>query len=301
MLVYILFIQPVGLCDLNYTIMTIHNILVPTDFSECSKNALKGAAIIARKFNAKIYLLHAYTMPVMATDAGVHVLAGDVNDFEGDIKRHFKELHEDIRLLDDVETEDLLVCDFTKDAITESAEKYNIDLVVMGTVGAGGLEEILIGSNTYGIISENKFPLLAVPVDADLSQIQKIVFAGDYLKIPSESTVLGPLKAMSGKFGAEIHIVHIGEALVLDTEKSEQARKLDLEFKNLPHHYHFEVSDNVEAGINRYVDENGIDIVTVTHRHRRFIEKVFKTSWTKKMALHCYVPLLVLPEIHSDE
>jgi nucleotide-binding universal stress UspA family protein len=281
---------------LNATVMNIKNILVPTDFSECSKNALKGAAIIANKFKAKLWILHAYTMPVMSTDAGVHVLAGDVNDFEGELRRNFREMHEELGIQDEIDTEDLLVCDFTKDAIKDASDKYNVDLIVMGTTGAGGLEEIMIGSNTYGIISENKFPLLAIPGDADLTRIKKMVFAGDYLKIPAESTVLAPLKALSSAFGAEIHIVHIGERLVLDEEKAEQARKLDLEFKNLPHHYHYEINKDVEEGINLYVDENGIDLVTVIHRHHRFVDRLFKGSFTKKMALHCYVPLLVLPE-----
>jgi len=277
--------------------MNIKNILVPTDFSECSKNAVQTAVTIAKKFNAKIWLMHAYTMPVMASDTGIHVLAGDRYDFEGDSRDSFKDLKEDLTGLQDVDHEELLICDFTKDAVLNSAKNNNVNLIVMGTVGAGGIEEMLIGSNTYAIISENKYPLLAVPADASMRSIKKIVFAGDYLKIPSGSVVLNPLKYIARQFGAEIHILHVGNRLDLPAERSEEARKLDREFKNIPHHYHLQVSDDVEEGINAYVDDNSIDLVTVVHRHHNFIDRIFKGSWTRKMALHCNTPLLVLPEI----
>ena len=46
----------------------MNKILVPTDFSEHAENALKVAAILAKKHNAEIYLLHMMEIPMQQID-----------------------------------------------------------------------------------------------------------------------------------------------------------------------------------------------------------------------------------------
>ena len=46
----------------------MNNILVPTDFSTESENALKVAAQLAKKHNSEIYLLHMLELPLDLVD-----------------------------------------------------------------------------------------------------------------------------------------------------------------------------------------------------------------------------------------
>ena len=49
----------------------IKNILVPTDFSKCSVDAVKVTVQLAKRLNAIIHLLHVVETPVVAYDAGM--------------------------------------------------------------------------------------------------------------------------------------------------------------------------------------------------------------------------------------
>jgi nucleotide-binding universal stress UspA family protein len=99
---------------------------------------------------------------------------------------------------------------------------------------------------------------------------------------------------MAMRFGAEIHVLHIGEEFNLSTDESHQAKYIERSLKKVSHSYHLMVKKDVEQGINEYVDEHNIDMVAVLPRAHKLVERLFKGSWTKKLALHCYVPLLVL-------
>src|SRR5690606_25388032 len=130
------------------------NILVPTDFSEQANYALELAHQIALKTSAKVKLLHVLELPVASSfDASGEMPQTDETSqvFTIQLMEKNKEdlnkiLHdkkyENIQLEGDVAIGNPYV------HISKVIAGQEVDLVVMGTQGASGLEEILVGSNT---------------------------------------------------------------------------------------------------------------------------------------------------------
>ena len=272
-------------------------ILVPTDFSLCSKNALTFAVKIAKKMNAKLILMHAFQVPVSSMDAGSEAYFSEsVTNIKDNIKREFDIFKETPPELKEVEHDILIKHDLTKNAILSACESHECKLIVMGTHGAKGLDEILIGSNTYSVMKESKTPVLAIPESARISDMKRIAFAGDYKSI-EDKNVLQTLIQLTKAFNAEIDIVHIDhdEDHGLSDQEINEAKKFEQYFKHVRHTYHFIHTGDVEAGLENYAQNNNIDLIALIPRKHKFLDNLSQNKRiSKKLAFHSKVPLLAL-------
>lgn len=271
-------------------------ILVPTDFSLCSKNALTFAVKIAKKMNAKIILLHAFQVPVSSMDAGSEAYFSEsITNLKDNIKREFDIFKETPPELKEIDHDILIKHDLTKSAILGACESLRCKLIVMGTHGARGLDEILIGSNTYSVMKEAPIPVLAIPESALISDVKRIAFAGDYKSI-EDKNVLQTLIQLAQSFNAEINVVHIdsNEEAGLSDEEINEAKKFEQYFKRVRHSYHFVHTDNVEEGLENYALNNNIDLIALIPRKHKFLDNLSQKRVSKKMAFHSKVPLLAL-------
>ncbi|MCG8319614.1 MAG: universal stress protein [Cytophagales bacterium] len=276
----------------------MHNtkILVPTDFSLCSKNALTFAIKMAKKMDAKLILMHAFQVPVSSMDAGAEAYFSEsITNIKDNIKKEFDIFKETPEELKEVEHDILIKHDLTKNAILSACESTGCKLIVMGTHGARGLDEILIGSNTYSVMKESVIPVLAIPESARMSDIKRIAFAGDYKSI-EDKNVLQTLIQLTKAFNAEINIVHIDpdeEAGLSDSEINE-AKKFEQYFKHVRHTYHFIHTQNIEAGLEDYAQNNDIDLIALIPRKHKFLDNLSQKRISKKLAFHSKVPILAL-------
>ena len=69
---------------------------------------------------------------------------------------------------------------FAEEEVTEEEKKIKCDLVIMGTYGAKGPFEIMIGTNAAGVIDKSICPVIVVPEKATAGRLNKIVFATNY-------------------------------------------------------------------------------------------------------------------------
>lgn len=168
-----------------------------------------------------------------------------------------------------------------------------MDMIVMGTKGASGITEILIGSNTADVIEKCPCPVLAVSSDAVYKQPAKIVFATNYAD--NDFQTIYVLAEMFKQFNPEIIILHVE---VTGDHKAEN-RMLDW-FKgqvqtNIPYdNFNFQLTkgDNVVNAVHEYVASNNIDLISVSTRKRNFFDKLTSRSDTKKLAYRIDTPLL---------
>ncbi len=278
--------------------MTQKKILVPIDFSDCSIKALEVAVQLAKKTNAKLIIMNACQKPVAYADASVIAYSRDlIREAEGKAKRAFENIEKTLPSLQDIEHTFSVKHAFPLDAINSLALLESVDLIVMGTTGAGRLKGILMGSNTYKVAKNVKCPVLAIPESAEPEKFFKnIVLAGDYRNTASKDTfeILIDLARISS---AEIHVLHISETAEILPGETEEAQKLDRYFKNLRHSFHFKIDKHVDEGINEYIEENNIDLLTLVAKKHNLFDRIFKGSTTKKMAYHSKTPLLIL---HSN-
>src|SRR5262245_55859864 len=142
----------------------IRRILVPTDFSSHSQNALRYAAALAEKFGSRICLLHvvqdlAVFIPDMITVAPPILPAPE--QMTSAVQDAFERLVKENRLEHlTVEREVREGNPFAE--IVRFAREQNVDLIVMGTHGHTGLAHMLLGSVTEKVVRKASCPVLTV-------------------------------------------------------------------------------------------------------------------------------------------
>jgi nucleotide-binding universal stress UspA family protein len=142
----------------------LHRILAPTDFSKHSQNALVYAAAFAEKFGAELYLLH------VVQDLGVFipeavgmtpVVAPPTEQFAAAAKVSLE------RALEETPLKNLTVHAEVREGspfyeIVRFAKEKDIDLIIMGTHGRGGLAHLLLGSVAEKVVRKAPCPVLTV-------------------------------------------------------------------------------------------------------------------------------------------
>jgi nucleotide-binding universal stress UspA family protein len=273
-------------------------ILVPTDFSEASKNAINYGVEMAKATGTKIILFHAYHVPPTTIDAAL-VIPSPAELEEGNMKR-LQQLRSD--LLSKPENTVLTiecVCEygFAVDEIIRYAEKSRADLVLMGMQGAGWLSEKVLGSITTAVIRQCPSPVLSVGREQRFRKPEKIVLAYDYEPIQPE--VLNPLLAFIDLFQSRLFVLNVSASRnqtndhIRDTFKNVQ---LDSILEDTEHTFHYRTNEDLIDAIDHFVQRHQAQMVVVIPRKHSFLQNLFREPATKKAAFHISVPLLALHE-----
>src|SRR4051812_10558869 len=169
--------------------------IVPSDFSDTSKNAARFAAQVAEKVaDSQIILYHVFDKIEAGTDGSVLF-----NDHEGrrkimelgleSVKIDMLNISPDIKVSVLAEEETSLITGLERLARQEKA-----DLIIMGITGATRLAQIFIGSNTLSMVNRNICPVMIVPPDASFTGIKNVVFTSDFKDIDKTT----PAKSLYG-------------------------------------------------------------------------------------------------------
>ena len=274
--------------------MKIKNILVPVDFSPCSNNALKYAMEFHKKINAKLMLLHGFRVPIPAAEISFDVHPGMIDDYEKEVVEKFKQLESEIPGLEAENYDYKIEMAFAIDAILKTIEEHDIELVIMGTKGAGNVATAILGSNTYEVIKRAPCPVIAVPEDYTLSGIDRMAIATDYHKV-EDYEGLDCFGAIAKEFHAEVHILNINKnPSAMEVKEAEEAVDLHNFFKkeDIEHHFDFSQEEDIATGISNFVEEKKIDLLGMIPQKHHWFDNLFHRSITRKIALHLKVPLL---------
>lgn len=139
--------------------MKISNILVPTDFSPCSEQALDYAIDVADKLGAKVHLLSVIGIPSYGVpELGVGLTATMIDNMTTDTQRALDQLKRDRKSV----SQTLVRAGDARDVILQTAEELPADLIVMGTHGRRGISRALLGSVAEMIVRTSPVPVLTV-------------------------------------------------------------------------------------------------------------------------------------------
>ncbi|NVK28489.1 MAG: universal stress protein [Flavobacteriia bacterium] len=264
-------------------------IIFPTDFSESADKALEFAIDIAKKGGMEILLVNAYDLPyaqnVMSTslidimrensESGLKQLASKL-EAQGVNVKHKSMMGNPIRV------------------VKEITRKDPDSIVVMGTKGASGIEEVLIGSNAASVLQSTNVPVLAIPADAEFEMIEKIVYCTDF-RSNKNDRALRRLASLAKVFDAEVMILHIQQEGQADLA-SGQRHKFDHHLSEVKHSFHILKETNVEEAILNFTKEKNADMLALLTRKYGIIRGLFHSSLTNKVAFHSKVPILALHE-----
>jgi nucleotide-binding universal stress UspA family protein len=274
------------------------NILFPTDFSENSNDALTFALNLAKDFRAKLHILNAYKMPYSSSSPMTRTLLETLE------KSSLKDLESTLNQIktspayQDLEIKTKAMAGSVANSVDVYANKVGIDLIVMGTKGASGLKEVLIGSNAEEVVTHSDKSDLVVPENTKVSNIKKIAFAIDFQGV-SDSSIYNSYINFAKKYNAETCFVNISkdDKPLNETIKGEQQTALEQLFDGINCSFHFEKDEDVVNGINNFVKRNECDMLAVLSRKHGFIEKIFHKSISNKLTCHAELPMFVVKEI----
>ena len=276
-------------------------ILVPTDFSDNALKAVDYAVAIAEKAASEIILLNAF-MAVDTTFSGRKAFFDEYNNsIATDRRDQLKNLQQVIEKKSTIKITSKFYTGGIRDSILKCAVDEKADLIVMGTQGASGIERMLWGSTTAGIIGDTTIPVLAIPNKAAWKGLKNILFATRQFEV--DDKILIPILKLAQLEAALVHV-----AVFTDTDDKdlshylEHGRLLNAYQQTLPARFkdvkfkteHLEGKEFDET-IERYIKEYDINMLVMTTYKRSFWESVFNRSTTKKMAYHINIPLLAIP------
>ncbi len=279
----------------------MNQILIPTDFSENSWNAIKYGLELFKKSKCTFHLLNVNPIPPYS-GAGTAIRAATEN-FEDyvleDSKKELQKLQKRIEKLP-LNTKHTFVThaihDYFVDAIKREAEQKKIDLIIMGTKGASGLKKATIGSNTGDVITKVKQPLLAVPEDAVFSSPKEIAFPTDY-HISYDVKVLDKLIEMAKMTDATICILHISKkGEELSSEQLEKKEFLHDYLIDVKHSFHSLTGTKLETAVQCFTESRDVDMIAMVAKNLNFFQRILFRPAVEEISYHTEVPFLVLHE-----
>ena len=272
-------------------------ILVPTDFSEQADAALSLAAEMAAANNAELLVLHVVEIPGQqyfnTTGEMDHVDPMEAVWVKKMIEKGESQL-------DDLYNDDRLKGINLKTNIRAGNAYYNIsdiitefepDLIVMGTSGATGAEEILIGSNTEKVVRNSKVPVLSLKEKMKLSDLEHVLFASEMKDNGIE--LVKRLKNIVEHSKAKIHLLRVNTPKNFEGSSATSKRmKAYVEKNGLEAEQHIYNSATEEEGIMEFASDNDIDLIAMGTHGRKGLMHLLSGSIAEDVVNHSKIPVL---------
>lgn len=268
----------------------MQNILIPTDFSPIAENAIDYAIDLAKEFKSQIFLFHFYTF--------------DRYNYDYEYPKHnqpyVKRLEKKIKSTKLKFTEKLKEYGLSMHTIVEQGnvsalikskvEKFNIDLIVMGTKGATGINKVVFGSVAASVMENASLPVLVVPPGHSLSRIEHIVLGID--SQPFQRMTVELLEQVAIKYGSRVTMLYVNPGSSNKQIRREELNLNDIEFslQEIP------ITSSIGESITLFAENENCDLLCLIRRSRGFFQSLFQKSVTKSQVLKSNFPLLILPE-----
>ena len=266
-------------------------ILIPTDFSAVAANAMAYAIEIAGVFKSEILLYHVYSFNKANYD--IHFTNEEqpfTKELEGLMKKTERSLEATLKekglsLRTFVEEDSMFALFDTK------VKKRKIDMIVMGSKGASGINKIVFGSTAATALDRASVPVLVVPPEHKFHQIQNIVLAIDQIDIEPE--VFSPLQKFASKFGAKITLLNVVVNSEKNTDKLSRVLIDGVEtiFRKVP------LFNSVNETIEQFILKEDVDILCMIRKKKGIFKNLLQKSSIRTQVFSNRVPLLILPEI----
>ena len=140
-------------------VFQLKKILVPVDFSACSRKALQYAVPFARQFGSQLVLLHVVE-PFVAVPTPEMLPEDNIQVSTAEAEQKLTELGE--TLGHDVLLTTLVRKGSPHVEIMDTAKELEIDLVILSTHGRTGLDHVLLGSTAEKVVRRLGCPVLVV-------------------------------------------------------------------------------------------------------------------------------------------
>lgn len=289
-----------------------NKILIPVDFSNYSLKACEFGFNLAKIENAEVIMLHVYFTPIYASSLPY----GDVFNYQSQIsdeesvKTIIQKVHSDLNTLSekikekvasgefpDVKYSCILREGIPEEEIIRYAKDQRPKVIIMGTRGKNQKDIDLIGSVTAEVIDRSRTAVLAIPENTpfkEFTEVKKIAFITNF-----DQRDLVAFEAFFNawkSFHFSVSFIHLTDSKDTWDEIKLAGIKdyFQKQYPGLEIHYDVVMNDNLLKGIDQYINDNQINIITLTSYKRNIFARLFNPSIARKMIFHSDTPLLVI-------
>jgi nucleotide-binding universal stress UspA family protein len=272
-------------------------ILVPVDFSEHSEYALEVAASLARTFDAEIVVLHMMGLSESIVNENESEEFAEVQYYMKLAKKRF-ELFLNRPWLKGVRMQQMIQNYKIFSEINNIVKEQDIDLIIMGSHGVGGISEIFVGSNTEKVVRSSEVPVLVIKKRTENFRIKKVAFGFDFE--PKSLSAFKNLKKLCAVLNAELCLLYVNLPGIRFMSTAQMQAKTT-EFLNLAFQgqddqlkeviYYCDYS--IEKGIYNFAKETHADVIAVTTHGRSGLAHFFKGSIGEDIANHVDLPVMI--------
>lgn len=278
-------------------------ILIPTDFSQNSKNAIRYALDLFKETPCHYFLLY-------VNAEGSEVIEKPVYDFGTNIGVKLEQITISEKLL---ELEEFVKSisynnkhhqfttiredDFFLTSIRRHLKEKDIDLIVMGTQGASQLKEFFTGTRSGDVITKVESDVLVIPNKAKFKNFKQVVFSVDF-ELHYSDDVLQKIAKLISSEKAVLNLLFVTKSQIPIFEEVvlEQKQLLQRLSKILPNpiNCHRVISKKVEEGVNRFAESLKADLIIMISKDYGLIKKLFLDTTVEEVSFDTKIPLLSL-------
>jgi nucleotide-binding universal stress UspA family protein len=277
----------------------MRHILLPTDFSDNSWNAIKYAIQLFKDEACVFFILNTYTPIIYNVEYVLGYPAqfglGDAirNTSQKNLKQLVTKITEEFPDNPKHKFETLARFNTLISGVKEFMDDQVIDIIVMGTKGATGAKEVLFGSNTVHVFKEITCPVLAIPSGFEYENPHEILFPTD-LEVSFKDSQLHLLKEIALFHNSRVNAMHVSSGYELTAEQSKNKLELEAQCRNVSFLFHELKSMNVSDGINKFQIKAKINLLAMINNKYSFFENIFFQSKLNQIGLHLNIPFLVI-------
>ena len=274
------------------------SILLPTDFSKNSVNAINYAMALFKDVPCNFFLLNVQKassfisddMMVMASSATIYQTIIDVSkksiaNLISKLETKYKnEKHTFHSVVD---------YDNFIDSINQVTLNKQIDLIVMGTKGATGLEKVIFGSNTVHVMQRCVAPVLAIPDGCLFTNLNRVAFTTNYLTLHNIEE-LRPLKELVTLYNSKLNVLHFDDIKGISDQRKENKKFLKTYFSDVTYENIDSFSTDLYKTLEEYVHANDIKLIAMMRKKHTFLERLFNRHPEETLAFNIDIPFLVM-------
>lgn len=284
----------------------IQKILIPFDFSDTAELALEHAAFMAKLLKAEITMLHvveSYSFASAISQAFSRTQNEFENKMEGSAKDRLQHMAKELHHKEGISVQIRTGVGKIYKTVIQVASEIEADIIVMGTHGVSGFQELLVGSNTYRVVSGAPCPILSVQTHAKKIGFKDIVLPIDNSK-ESRQKVIHAIE-IAKHYNSVIHIAGIITMSDVEMQRRFEVKihqvKEFIEKYEIPYTVKMFKGDNLATISMDYAYQINADLIIIMTEQENNSTGLMLGSFAQQIVNHSKVPVLsIRPMISSD-
>lgn len=279
----------------------VKNIFIPTDFSDCANYAVDAGLKYAQQFGATLHLYHWLEMPVnwSAMTAAERAQFPGIENYLTITTARFEEIvtaNKNVTIIYSITGGKF------DQVVKEYQREYPIDLIIMGSHGASGMNEFFLGSITQRAVRLVHCPVLILKSPLLNPDFNKVIYASKFNKEDLESFL--QFKELVKHFVPEIHLVALQSIrfftipTIVYADAMEEFARLA---KPLTCVIHQNKKFNTDRELRRFSQEIEADLIAISNHDRQPVLRLIMGSMVEYLVNHATIPVLSIDYKDKEE